>query len=87
MTKNTQQSLPGATLFFAQRPAQIGQHQQLVLGASLTKGAATHIPTADAAGENHLHDVRTVRRAAIEACRQTKLGTGALKQTCRRLRQ
>ena len=38
-----------------------------MLGAAFTKRAATNVPTADAAGENHLHRLRAVFRPLRES--------------------
>ncbi len=70
VTQHAQQSLPGATFFFAQRLAQIRQDEQLMLRAPFAKGAASNVPATHPAGKDHLHRVLAVALLSIQAGRE-----------------
>ena len=59
------QPLPGLALLFAQRLAQVGEHQQLVRPAALAERAAPDLPAADAAGKRGVDDARRVAGQAV----------------------
>ena len=61
MADHADQPLPRLALLFAQRPADVGEHQQVVLLAAEPEGRAAHLPPADAAGHRQVDDPR--RRA------------------------
>ena len=87
MTKHAQQTLPGRTLFFAERLTQIRQHQQLMLHAPFTKRAATNFPTAHASGKNHLHCIRAWIVMTVQTSGEAKLFAGPAQYPDRRLGQ
>ena len=59
------QPLPGLALLFAQRLAQVGEHQQLVRPAALAELAAADLPAADAAGKRRVDDARRFAGQAV----------------------
>ena len=75
------QALEGLALFFAQRLAQVRQHEQLVRAAALAERAAPDFPAADAAGKRGVDDAR---RFALEAVLQPELLGAAAERALRR---
>ena len=65
MADDANEPLPRLTLFFAQRLAQVGEHQQFVRPAALAEVAAPDFPAADAAGEGGVDDARRVAGQAV----------------------
>src|SRR5690348_10777831 len=63
MAQHAQQSLPCRAFFFAQRLAEIGQHEQLMLLAAFAKRAATNVPASHLTGKDHLHRLWTTSKA------------------------
>ena len=84
MADDADQPLPRLTLFVAQRPADVGEHQQLVRTPFLTEGGAAHFVAARSAGEG---DVLDARREPFETGPQSELGRGAAEDLLGGLRQ
>ena len=74
------QPLPRLALFFAQRLAEVGEHEQLVRPAALAERAAPDLPAADAAGKRRVDDAR---RLAGQAVRQAELRRRAVRAAAR----
>jgi hypothetical protein len=84
VAQHADEALPGLQLLLAQRLADVGQHEQCVRPTVLTERAASHFPTAAAAGECHVH--RAWRRA-FEHVDEAHLLRGPSEQPLRRLRE
>ena len=76
------QPLPRLPFLFAQRLAQVREHEQLVRAAALPELAAPDLPAADAAGERRVDDAR---RLAVEAVVEAELLGVPAEQPLRRL--
>ena len=65
MADDADEALPGLPLFVAQRPAHVGEHDELVRTALLAERRPTHLPPARAARERHVLDAgcRTLEAA------------------------
>ena len=68
VAEHAHESLPRLQLFFAQRLADVGEHEQRVRPSVLAKRSATHFPSPGAAGKRDVHRTRrrtlqTLRRA------------------------
>ena len=63
------QPLPRLALFVAQRPADVGEHEQLMRTSSLAERRAPHFPAARRAGERDVLDARRLRRRGTRAVR------------------
>ena len=84
MADDANQALPRLTFFFPQRLTEVGEHEQLVRTAALTKAAAPDFPTADAARKCGVDDAR---RLAGQAFVEVELGRAASQQALGRLAQ
>ena len=84
MADDANQPLPRLPFLFAQRLAQVGEHEQLVGASALAELAAADFPAPDAAGE---HGVDDARRFAAQAVREIQLLGAASEQPLRRLAQ
>ena len=65
MADDANEPLPGLTLLFAQRLAQVGEHEQLVRETALPERAAPDFPPADAAGKGGVDHARRLTGQAI----------------------
>jgi hypothetical protein len=66
MTEHAHKALPGLTLFFSKRAAQIRKHEQLVRRAVLAKSAAVDLPSSRAARKRHLKRASAFTAEAID---------------------
>ena len=76
MADDADEPLPRLALLFAQRLAQVGEHQQLVRPAALAELAAPDLPAPDAAGECGV-DRRAARRRSRQSARSSSLGAAS----------
>jgi hypothetical protein len=84
MAHYANQALPGLAFLFAERAAQIRQHQQCVLQTAFAEMRAAHHPASGAAGEA---DLERARGFTFQATRQAQLGGGAAEHAFGRKRE
>ena len=65
MADDPNQALPRLPLFFAQRLAQVREHEQFVRASSLPERTASNLPASDASRKRRIDDARGFTREAI----------------------
>ncbi len=81
VAEDAHQPLPGLAFLFAQRAADVGEHEELVGEAALSEARAPDFPAAGAAGEG---EFRHAGRGAVEARVEPELLGRAAEQAFRR---
>src|SRR5262249_54044835 len=84
VTQYAHEPLPCLQFLFAQRLADVGEHQQRVRAAILTEGSAPDLPPSGSSGECDIH---SSRRCALERIVEPHLFRRSTEQTLGGLRE